>query len=145
MQLPVFVFAMFNFLTGEELLFFGMLKVWFFAFVSSVELEDRFFKSFCRGRVCVLFAFHRSHHHLVSGDQLAGVVFVGFFDSLSQKVIGDGLLDFTGVVFFGVNPASYLIEVGWRVLAAFHCLCNRFDAGDRFGDRLGVFEHLFEA
>ena len=136
---------MFNFLASEELLLFGMLKVWFFAFVSSVEIEDRFFKSFCGGRVCVLFALHRCNHHLVSGDQLAGVVIVGFFDSLSQKVIGDGLLDFTGVVFFGVNPASHLIEVGWRVLAVFHCLRNRFDAGDRFRDRLGVFEHLFEA
>ena len=145
MQLPVFVFAVFNFLAGEALLFFGMLKVWLFTFVSSVKIEDRFFKSFCGVWFCVLFTFHRGNHHFVSGDKLAGVVIVGFFDSLSQKVIGDGLLDFTGVVFFGVNPASHLIEVGWRVLAVFHCLRNRFDAGDRFRDRLGVFEHLFEA
>ena len=75
----------------------------------------------------------------MSGDQLAGIVVVGFFDSLSQKVVGDGFLNLAGVVFFGVNPASHLIEVGWRMIAVFHCLSNRFDTGDRFGDCLGVF------
>ena len=40
---PVFVFKIFYAIAGDELLFFGMLKVWFFAFVSSVKIEDRFF------------------------------------------------------------------------------------------------------
>jgi len=42
MQLPVFVSCNVVFLTSKKLLFFSVLKVWFFAFVSSVEIEDRF-------------------------------------------------------------------------------------------------------
>ena len=111
----------------------------FFALVGAIKVEDRIFECSGRGRVGTLLTLHRCDHHGMGSRQFFGVCFARL-DPLGHEVLADCVLDIGGVRLLGVDPADGLVDrLGIGVAGHFA------DFSNPLGDRLLIFEHVFES